>query len=131
MWKLENVKKNLTIILSIIIILIVNGCIEENSQFNNSNDFKLKNEEKIIGIWINDSYNSKYSFYKNNSLKLEFIGLEETIYGNYILFNETLKIIFNGLENYPSNFSYNFTDNDTLILTYDKTNESILYYRVH
>jgi len=119
---------------SIVTILIIficagfSGCIEDsNSNENNSNESNENNHTvnyNIIGTWLKSS-GEKIIFNANGTVYLEKNGVGQL--GVYSVSNESLTFIFISQgQNYTSNASFEFPDDNTLKLIYKSGTEE--YY---
>ena len=122
------------IVLILFSLVMTSGCIEENNEDNNIQDY----ESLILGSWTrnetfeNFTYIIDYDFYANHSF---FSGIKDegvdsyniTIWGNYSVDENYIEFIVYGENPSTSSNKYSIlSDEDLLLLYYDDTNFDVL-----
>ena len=117
-------KRDIIALGTVLILIIVGlcGCI------NNSNDFTATiDKTTFIGSWIleepvDENYNTIWSFYENNSIKvsLDFLGQNQHFWGNYNIEGGKLELTSFATTPPSASYNYEFSDsNNRLTLSND------------
>ena len=105
------------------------GCIESNIDTDDDKNVEYNYETKILGSWTkNDTFDNftyviKYDFFANNSfisgvLNDDLITYNISIWGYYIVENETLKFIVNGDNPSESTHKISISEDEDFLLIY-------------